>query len=218
MLRMLEPFLSYLVPTNPSLCHFRMKISELGCCWVAQPRYNCVYFITSKPNINPSIFLWESILNNGGFNNKIVSLAVLAHALNPSIGRQRQVDLQVEFQASQWYTRKSCLKNKTKQNKKTKPKIPKLLTLCRVFLCNAVEFFPCDPQFDFSDNHLLLELGCLCKRSHCCLWLGNMTRNCSVPFLFTLLEASSTRAMKQLQNQNLSAATKKKKKKDRAHN
>jgi hypothetical protein len=40
-----------------------------------------------------------------------------------------------------------------------------------------------------------------------------MTRNCSVPFLFTLLEASSTRAMKQLQNQNLSAATKKKKKK-----
>lgn len=83
------------------LVSFRMKISELGCCWVAQSRYNCVYFITSKPNINPSIFLWESILNNGGFNNKIVSLAVLAHALNPSIGRQRQVDLQVEFQASQ---------------------------------------------------------------------------------------------------------------------
>lgn len=69
-------------------------------------------------------------------------------------------------------------------------------------------FFPCDSQFDFSDNHLLLELGCLCKRTHCCLWLGNMTRNCSLPFLFTLLEASSTRAMKQLQNQNLSVAKK----------
>lgn len=65
----------------------------------------------------------------------------------------------------------------------------KLSALCRVFLRNAVEFcfvfFSCDSQFDFSDNCLLLELGCLCKRTHCCLGLGNMTRNCSVPSLFT---------------------------------
>ncbi|EGW04183.1 hypothetical protein I79_020957 [Cricetulus griseus] len=47
-------------------------------------------------------------------------------------------------------------------------------------------FFSRGSQFDFSDNRLLLEFGCLCKRTHCCLWLGNVTRNCSVPFLFTL--------------------------------
>lgn len=63
----------------------------------------------------------------------------------------------------------------------------KLFTLCRVFsLCAAVEIcFLYDSQLDFSGNCLLLDLGCLCKRTHCCLWLGNTTRNCSVPSLFT---------------------------------
>jgi hypothetical protein len=45
--------------------------------------------------------------------------------LNPALGRQRQVDfrvqgqpgLQNEFQDSQGYTEKPCLKNKRKENK-----------------------------------------------------------------------------------------------------
>jgi hypothetical protein len=50
--------------------------------------------------------------------------------LIPALGRQRQVDfwvqgqpgLQSEFQDSQGYAEKPCLKNKTKQNKQTKKK------------------------------------------------------------------------------------------------
>lgn len=62
----------------------------------------------------------------------------------------------------------------------------KLFTLCRVFsLCCCGVCYLYDSQFDFSANCLLLELGYLCKRTHCCLWLGNTTRNCSVPSLFT---------------------------------
>lgn len=62
----------------------------------------------------------------------------------------------------------------------------KLFTPCRVFslCCCGVLLFVWF-TVDFSGNCLLLELGCLCKRTHCCLWLGNTTRNCSVPSLFT---------------------------------
>jgi hypothetical protein len=52
-------------------------------------------------------------------------LGVVAHAFNPALGRQRQVDfwvrgqpgLQSEFQDSQDYTEKPCLE-KPKQQKK----------------------------------------------------------------------------------------------------
>jgi hypothetical protein len=58
---------------------------------------------------------------------------MVAHAFNPALGRQRQVDfwvrgepsLQSEFQNSQGYTDKPCLekpKNPTKQTHKKKPK------------------------------------------------------------------------------------------------
>ena len=57
---------------------------------------------------------------------EIISWAVVAHALIPALGRQRQVDfwvqghpgLQSEFQDSQGYTEKPCLQ-KTKKKKKS---------------------------------------------------------------------------------------------------
>jgi len=75
--------------------------------------------------------------NLGGYKSDVSCQAWWCMPLIPALGRQRQADfwvrgqpgLQSEFQDSQGYTEKPCLKNKTKQNKTKQNKTKKWCNL-----------------------------------------------------------------------------------------
>jgi hypothetical protein len=79
-------------------------------------------------NLQPSKWMMSRVwTTHKGENPPLRVNRIAGHTpLNPALGRQRQADfwvrdqpgLQSEFQDSQDYTDKPCLKNKTKQNQK----------------------------------------------------------------------------------------------------